>query len=170
MKEPADLAAFKNAFRRHAAGVSVITALHADGTPVGFTATSLASLSAIPPLATFNMARSATSWPAILGTDRVAVHMLGSRNQGVAEIMSRDAAKRFDGDHWHVGAHGLPILNEASAILHCRILQRFEVHTGALVVVQIESGDFPDVDAAPDTPLLYAAQGYFTPPPASGEV
>jgi arabinosyltransferase B len=45
--------------------MAVVTALSADGRPVGFTATSLASLAAVPPLATFNMARSASSWPAI---------------------------------------------------------------------------------------------------------
>src|SRR5665213_2935348 len=69
-----DLAAFRQAFRRHASGVAIITALAPDGRPVGFTATSLASLAAVPPLATFNIARSASSWPAIAETDRVVIH------------------------------------------------------------------------------------------------
>jgi len=58
-----DLSAFKLAFRRHAAGVAVVTGRTPEGTPVGFTATSLASLAAVPPLATFNMARISTSCP-----------------------------------------------------------------------------------------------------------
>ena len=94
-----DLSAFRQAFRRHAAGVAIVTAQTADGTPVGFTATSLASLAAVPPLATFNMALSASSWPAILETDRVVIHMLGVRNKGVAEILSADNSQRFRGDH-----------------------------------------------------------------------
>ena len=82
------LEVFKEAFRRHAAGVAVVTARDASGTPVGFTATSLASLAAVPPLATFNMARTASSWPAVAETDDVIVHLLGLRNRDLARRMS----------------------------------------------------------------------------------
>ncbi|MCU1522240.1 MAG: flavin oxidoreductase, partial [Arthrobacter sp.] len=44
---------FREMFRRHAAGVAIITANH-NGVPFGFTATSVASLSAKPPRFTFN--------------------------------------------------------------------------------------------------------------------
>ena len=64
-----DSEAFRLAFRRLAAGVSVITALDPDGVPVGFTATSLASLAAVPPMATFNMARTASAWRAVEQTE-----------------------------------------------------------------------------------------------------
>ena len=46
-----DQEAFKRAFRRLAAGVAAVTALDPAGGPRGFTATSLASLAATPPLA-----------------------------------------------------------------------------------------------------------------------
>ena len=102
-EEPDGLAAFKHAFRRHAAGVVVVTALTPEGKPVGFTATSLASLAAVPPLATFNMARTASAWPAIAGTDYVAIQTMGARTRHLAERMSGDHALRFDGDHWFEG-------------------------------------------------------------------
>lgn len=60
-EESRGITAFKQAFRRHAAGVAIITARGPEGRPVGFTATSLASLAATPPLATFNMARTASA-------------------------------------------------------------------------------------------------------------
>lgn len=156
---PVDLAAFKQAFRRHAAGVAIITALDAAGDPVGFTATSLASLAAVPPLATFNMARSASSWPAIAATDRVVIHMLGVRNRGVAQKLSGDAARRFEGDHWRVGPHGLPVLNDVTAWMVGRIEERIAVHNNAIVVVQIEEGGEGD----DDRPLLYHERQYFQP-------
>src|SRR3954454_5142769 len=81
---PEDLLSFKQAFRRHAAGVAVVTARDASGAPVGFTATSLASLAADPPLATFNMARTASTWGAIQASDHVAIAMLGARNREIA--------------------------------------------------------------------------------------
>ncbi|PJJ55081.1 flavin reductase family protein [Compostimonas suwonensis] len=156
---PADLEAFKQAFRRHAAGVAVVTALTPDGTPVGFTATSLASLSAVPPLATFNIARSASSWPALAETDRVVIHMMGSRNRDVAQIMSGDNAVRFDGEHWEAGPHGLPVLKGVTSWMVGRIVERLQVHNNAVVVVQIEQGALGDEDEA----LLYHERSYRTP-------
>jgi flavin reductase (DIM6/NTAB) family NADH-FMN oxidoreductase RutF len=45
---------YRSALRRHPAGVAIIT-LMAESGPVGFTATSLASLSLDPPLLCFNI-------------------------------------------------------------------------------------------------------------------
>jgi flavin reductase (DIM6/NTAB) family NADH-FMN oxidoreductase RutF len=156
---PEDLQSFKLAFRRHAAGVAIVTALEPDGTPVGFTATSLASLAAVPPLATFNMARSASTWAAVSETDRVAIHMLGVRNRAVAERLSGDRATRFTGDHWYAGPHGLPIIKDVTAWISGRIVERLPVHNNAVVVVQIEDGEI----GADDSPLLYHERRYFRP-------
>lgn len=154
-----DLAAFRQSFRRHAAGVSIVTALTPDGAPVGFTATSLASLAAVPPLATFNMARSASSWPAIAETDRVVIHMLGVRNRQVAEKLAGDNAFRFDGDHWYPGPHGLPVIKDVTSWMVGRIVERIPVHNSAVVVVQIEQGEVGADDAA----LLYHERRFLTP-------
>jgi flavin reductase (DIM6/NTAB) family NADH-FMN oxidoreductase RutF len=156
---PVDLAAFKQAFRRHAAGVAIITALDASGAPVGFTATSLASLAAVPPLATFNMARSASSWPAIAETDRVVIHMLGVRNRGAAQKLSGDQSQRFEGDHWSPGPHGLPVIKDVTSWMVGRIVERFPVHNNAVIVVQIEEGGLGE----DDRPLLYHERQYFQP-------
>ena len=148
--------AFAQAFRRHAAGVAVITALAPDGRPVGFTATSLASLAAVPPLATFNMARTASSWPAIEQTDRVAIHMLGQEDFAVAKIMAGDNARRFDGDHWEPGPHGLPILKDVTAWMVGTIVARTSVADNAMIAVQIDQGALGEADE----PLLYHERAF----------
>lgn len=148
--------AFAQAFRRHAAGVAVITALDPDGRPVGFTATSLASLAANPPLATFNMARSASSWPAIERTDRVVIHMLGLDDLAVAKIMAGDNAKRFEGDHWEPGPFGLPLLKGVTAWMVGTIVARTSVAANAMIAVQIDEGALGE----PDEPLLYHERAF----------
>ncbi len=158
-EEPDGIAAFKHAFRRHAAGVVVITALTPEGKPVGFTATSLASLAAVPPLATFNMAQVASAWPAIVGTDWVAIQTLGARTRPLAERMSGDHELRFEGDHWAPGPHGLPILEGVTAWMVGRIVERFPVANNAIVVVQVEEGALGEPDAA----LLYHERTYLSP-------
>ncbi|UAJ78075.1 flavin reductase family protein [Leifsonia sp. ZF2019] len=154
-----DLAAFRQTFRRHAAGVAIVTALGTDGKPVGFTATSLASLAAVPPLATFNMALSASSWPAIAETDRVVIHTLGVRNKAAAQKLAGDNAQRFEGEHWYAGPHGLPVIKDTTAWMVGRIIERVTVHNSAVVVVQIEQGGL----GAEDAPLLYHERRYHRP-------
>lgn len=156
---PVDLTAFKQAFRRHAAGVAAVTAVDVSGKPVGFTATSLASLAAVPPLATFNMAQSASSWPAIAETERVVIHMLGARNREVAERLAGEHSARFDGDHWARGPHGLPVLRDTTAWMVGRIIERVPVHNNAVVVVQIEGGELGEEDV----PLVYYERTYRAP-------
>lgn len=153
------LSALKLAFRRHAAGVAVVTGRRPDGIPVGFTATSLASLAAVPPLATFNMARISSAWPAIEGTDHVLIHLLGARNRAVAERMSGPHDDRFDGDHWAPGPLGLPLLRGVPAWMLGRIEQRVPAHDNAVVIVRIEDGGLGDEDEA----LLYHERRYHVP-------
>lgn len=156
---PPDLTAFKHAFRRHAAGVAAITSRRANGTPVGFTATSLSSLAAVPPLATFNMARSASSWPAMIENDHVIIHTLGIRNRDVAQKLAGPSGERFVGNHWRVGPYDLPVLNDVTSWMVGRIVERVFVHTSAVVVVQIESGGLGEDDKA----LIYHERTFRAP-------
>jgi flavin reductase (DIM6/NTAB) family NADH-FMN oxidoreductase RutF len=156
---PTPLEAFKQTFRRHAAGVAAITSVAPDGTPVGFTATSLASLAAVPPLVTFNMARVASAWPAMTVGNHVAIHTLGPRSRHQAEKLAADNAVRFVGDHWSPGPHGVPVLNDVTAWMVGRIIEVHPVHNNAVVVVQIEEGALGDEDDA----LLYHERSYMRP-------
>ena len=153
------LEAFKRAFRRHAAGVAAVTTLDPEGRPVGFTATSLASLAAKPPLATFNMARVSSAWPAITVGNRVAIHMLGPRSKHHAERMAADRDLRFVGDHWHAGPHGIPLLDGVTAWMLGTIIEVHPVYDNAVVVVRIDDGGLGDEDDA----LLYHERSYLRP-------
>lgn len=151
--------AFIQTFRRHAAGVAAITSLAPDGHPVGFTATSLASLAASPPLATFNMAQISSAWPAMTVGNRVVIHTLGPRGRWLAERMAADHDERFTGEHWHEGPHGLPVLDGVTSWMVGRIVQVLPVHANAVIVVEIDEGDLGDMDDA----LLYHERQYLRP-------
>ena len=154
-----DIAAFKQAFRRHAAGVAVITTVLPDGSPAGFTATSLASLAAVPPLATFNMAQISSAWPGMTVGNHVAIHMLGPHSRHHAERMAADRDLRFAGDDWTTGAHGLLILDAVTAVMIARIVDVHPVHGNAVIVVQVEDGELGPEDEA----LLYHERHYMRP-------
>ena len=151
--------AFKQAFRRHAAGVAAVTSLAPDGRPVGFTATSLASLAAVPPLVTFNMAQVSSAWPAMTVGNKVAIHTLGPRTQHLAQKLAADNAVRFDGEHWVPGPYGVPILEGVTSWMLGSVLEVHPVANNAVVIVQIEIGELGPEDEA----LLYHERAYQRP-------
>ena len=136
-----------------------MTSVMPDGSPVGFTATSLASLAAVPPLATFNMAQVSSAWPAMTVGNHVAVHMLGPRSRHQAERMAADRDLRFAGDHWTPGPHGVPILEGVTAWMLGTIVDVHPVHNNAVIIVEIEDGSLGEEDDA----LLYHERSYHTP-------
>lgn len=148
--------AFLAAFSLHPAGVAVITAQDAAGAPVGFTATSLASFSAEPPRASFNIARHASSYPAVSVGSRVLLHFLAEHQVAVARIMAASAEHRFDGDHWHSDSRNLPRLNDVRAVLEGHVVAVTEVGDNASVIVEIDGGD-TNTDCSP---LVYVERRY----------
>jgi flavin reductase (DIM6/NTAB) family NADH-FMN oxidoreductase RutF len=157
---PADLLAtpdlLRSVFRRHAAGVAVITARGETG-PVGFTATSLTSVSAEPPLLSFGVGTSASSWPAIATADHVGVHILGEHQQELAATFSRSGADRFaPPTAWREGPEGVPVLDGVLAWLVGRVVARVPAGDHRLVIAEVVDGD----PSGTGRPLLYH-QGRF---------
>ncbi|WP_413755951.1 flavin reductase family protein [Streptomyces sp. MMBL 11-3] len=146
----------RSVFRRHAAGVAVITARGDDG-PVGFTATSLASVSAEPPLISFGIGTGASSWPAVSRTDHVGVHVLGEHQEELAATFARSGADRFGGSTaWREGPEGVPVLDGVLAWLVCKVVTRVPAGDHRIVLAEVVLGD----PAGDGRPLLYH-QGRF---------
>ena len=140
------LLALKESFSRHASGVSVITMVDKDGKPAGLTATSMTSLGATPPLASFNVASGSSSWPVLCGAEYVAIHTLGEAN----------IALRFLDDDWASGPHGVPIFTAATSVLVAKIRQIIPIENNAVVVVDIAEGLVGKEQAG----LLYYKRNY----------
>ena len=148
--------AFLAAFSLHPAGVAVITGNLDDGTPAGFTATSLASFSATPPRATVNIAQHASSYPALAMGKPVILHFLSGDQIDISRIMAGDFSQRFAGDHWAPGLGGLPQLRGVRAALLATVVAVTEVGDNATIVFDISDGethaDYP--------PLVYVDRRY----------
>ncbi|MEU6811545.1 flavin reductase family protein [Streptomyces sp. NPDC046831] len=147
----------RSVFRRHAAGVAVITARGGSG-PVGFTATSLTSVSAEPPLLSFGVGTGGSSWPVIAQSGHVGVHILGEHQQDLAATFARRGADRFGAPTaWHEGPEGVPVLDDVLAWLVCRVVARVPAGDHRIVLAEVVVGD-PE---GAGRPLLYH-QGRFT--------
>jgi flavin reductase (DIM6/NTAB) family NADH-FMN oxidoreductase RutF len=144
------------AFRRHAAGVAVITTSSAGG-PVGFTVNSLASVSAAPPLLSFNIARTSSSWEAVGRAEFLGVHLLGSGQEELAGTFARHGADRFARPtSWICGPFGVPQLAGCLVRMIARVEERWPIGDHTIVVAEVVL-----VELAPaGKPLLYQDGGF----------
>jgi flavin reductase (DIM6/NTAB) family NADH-FMN oxidoreductase RutF len=156
---PASPDLLRSVFRRHAAGVAVITAQRA-GRPVGFTATSLTSVAADPPMVSFGVSSSSSCWPVISETAFVGVHILGEHQRDLAATFARSGADRFaPPTSWRPGPDGVPLLDGVLAWLVCRIEGRVPAGDHRIVVARVVAGDAGD-PGGPAGPLLYHRGGF----------
>lgn len=156
LENPVD--ALKASFRLHASGVSILTFSSPEGTPVGFTATSVTSLGATPPLVSFNVARGSSSWPSLSKAEYVALHTLGVDNLELANRMAADHTKRFEPRDWSVDSRGIPLLDGVTSVLILKIRQIVEVESNAVVICDVVEGFI----SAEQSPLLYHQRSYVT--------
>jgi flavin reductase (DIM6/NTAB) family NADH-FMN oxidoreductase RutF len=152
---PVDADVLRSLLRHQASTVTVVTA---PGTPpAGFTATSFTSVSLQPPLVSFCLGRTASSWPTVAVADHVAVHLLAHRQQDLARTFATSGIDRFAAPTvWRVGPHGVPILDGTLAWLVCRIVDRVTAGDHSVVLAEPELAQHGD----DDLPLLYH-QGRF---------
>ncbi|MFJ2183957.1 flavin reductase family protein [Streptomyces anulatus] len=102
---------FKQVFRRYPAGVVVVTADSGRG-PVGFTATSLTSLSLDPPLVSYGIGVAASSWPHVEAAASTIVNFLGADQESLARTFATSGIDRFAAPTaWRRLPEGEPVLD-----------------------------------------------------------
>ncbi|WP_370654899.1 flavin reductase family protein [Prescottella sp. R16] len=151
--------------RRHPAGVTIVT-LDSPNGPVGFTATSFASLSMNPPLISFNIALSSSSADALHAADSIVVHLLGEHQQHLAQRFARTAAERFsDESLWARLETGEPVLHGTPIWMRTTVQQLIPAGDHTLVIGLITRLHNDNDDEAASAPLLYHEGCYHRPTP-----
>jgi flavin reductase (DIM6/NTAB) family NADH-FMN oxidoreductase RutF len=150
---PVDAALFRQVFRRHAAGVAVVTTDAGRGA-AGVTVTSLASLSAEPPLLSFSISAAASVWPHLRDADSAVVHLLGAGHTDLARTFATSGIDRFGAPtRWRRLPTGEPVLDGAAAWLRISIEHRHPAGGSHLVIGRVQQAVLADDSA----PLLYHA-------------
>lgn len=150
---------FRQLMRRHPAGVTVIT-LDSGSGPVGFTATSFASLSAEPPLISFNIAHTSSSLAALRSADSLVVHLIAEHNIEVAQRFSKPAEHRFaQPSSWSRLDTGEPLLSGIDLWMRATVRDLLELGDHTLVIGQLTAAKLP-TDPLSLRPLLYCDGSY----------
>lgn len=146
---------FKRVFRHHPAGVAVITLRGAEG-PVGFTATSVISVSADPPVLAFSLAATSSSRPAVESAESVVVNFLAADQKEVARQFARRGVDRFAGVDWCPLPSGEPVIHGTTAWIRGEVEARIPVGDSLLVTLRAvlaHRREHPD-------PLVYVGRTY----------
>jgi 3-hydroxy-9,10-secoandrosta-1,3,5(10)-triene-9,17-dione monooxygenase reductase component len=142
----------RDAFGLFATGVTVVTAVRPDGTPVGVTANSFASVSLEPPLLLWCLASSSSSVAAFTHGASFAVHILAHHQLDLALNFARRTDDKFGAErHWR---NKLQPPHLADAL--CRFDNKVHaVHSGGdhLIIV----GEVLGIAGGPGTPLAFHA-------------
>jgi len=131
---------FKSAFRHHPGGVGLVTADGSHG-PVAMTATSVASVSAEPPLLVFSVSALSSSHATLTTVDTVVVHLLDARHRHLARLGATSGIDRFaDTSLWAPLASGEPVFH-GTRWIRARIVSRLEAGAATLIVAQALQSD-----------------------------
>ncbi|MFF3574075.1 flavin reductase family protein [Nocardia jiangxiensis] len=146
---------YRAALRRHPAGVTIVT-LNSRSGPVGFTATSFASLSLDPPLVSFNITCTSSSIGALQAAEAVVVHLLGTHQLHLAKRFSQTADQRFsDESLWSPLDTGEPVLHGTPTWIHAHVQQLIPAGDSVLVVCRVVRVYWDDDGEQAYAPLLY---------------
>ncbi len=152
---------FKRLFRQHAAGVAVITLRHADRL-VGFTATSVISVSADPPLIAFSVASGSGSWAPLAEAETVVINFLSADQVDLAARFATRGIDRFACGGWSLLETGEPVLDGTPRWIRAEIVQRTPIGSSQLVCLRALSSSSTlsaEVDGHA-SPLVYHDRVY----------
>lgn len=149
-QEVIDQDAFRAALRMLAGGISIISTGDLTG-PVGMVASSLVSISAEPPLVGFFVHEASSALAPILQTGRFAANILGEGAQAQIDAFVKrpQGLERFASGAWSAGTLGLPVYDNALAVLECEILATQSYGTHRQIVGLIRASR-----ACPAAPLV----------------
>jgi len=149
---------FRAALGMFATGVTIVTARGADGAPVGLTANSFNSVSLLPPLVLWSLARTAGSMPDFERGSHYAINILAAEQHALAERFASKSVDRFADLTFREGAGGAPILEGSAAVFECFNRSRYEEGDHVIFVGEVERCAW----RTGAQPLIFHGGRYFT--------
>ncbi|MDQ0938383.1 flavin reductase family protein [Streptomyces sp. V1I1] len=148
---------YRKLMRAFPTGVTVVTAIDADGTPRGSTCSSLTSVTLTPPTLLVSLDTTSPTLQALMARGNFAVNLLHARGRGAAEVFATRTADRFAHVSWCSSqSSNLPrLVDDAFAVAECQVAGTLAVGDHTIVL-----GEVTDVAHTPEVPLLYGFGQY----------
>ncbi|MFA7667039.1 MAG: flavin reductase family protein [Burkholderiaceae bacterium] len=140
MSKPDSLAlSLRQAMRRLASGVVLVTTVDETGAPYGMAASSMIPVSMAPPSMLVAIHREASIHPVVERVRRCCLNLLGPEQSPLLEPFSRTAlrAQRFTSPDWQLEAGEMPYLASAPAAVFCELERLVDYGTHTICVGRV---------------------------------
>lgn len=148
---------YRKVMGRLPTGVVAITGLDPDGDNLGFIVGSFHSLSLDPPIVTFSVANTSSTWPRIRRQQVFTANVLSAGQLDVCRALASKGPDKFDTIAHAAGPLGAPRLTGALAFVDCTVQAEVLVGDHFMVVGTVEA-----MEAADGEPLLFQGGQYGT--------
>lgn len=157
---------FRNTVGQYASGITIITGHDAEG-PIGFTCQSFYSVSVDPPLVSFSVMKTSTTYPRIRDTGTFAVNILSVGQETISNQFAGRGTDKWAGITWNPTNNANPVLDGSLAWLDCIIHAEHDAGDHIIVIGHVNELGAPQVQQS--GPLLYFEGKYRTLlPPSTG--
>lgn len=147
---------FRRVLGSYPTGVTVVTAIAADGTPAGMAVGSFTSVSLDPPLVAFLPDKSSTSFPKIRTATSFCVNVLAADQEPVCRAFATSGGDKFAGVRWSPTPSGAPRIDGVAAWIDCSFESVQEAGDHYLVIGRVR-----ELDANGERlPLVFFQGGY----------
>ncbi len=119
IETPAGQRALRDALGAFATGVTVVTALDVDGSPIGLTVNSFNSVSLEPPLVVWSLALASSSLAAFRASSHYAINVLALDQAWLSQRFASRQKDKFAGLEIEPGLGGAPLLRGCCACFEC---------------------------------------------------
>jgi len=147
---------FRRALSQFPTGVTVITALDAEGNPVGVTASSFNSVSMDPTLVLWSIDKGAHSLSTFENAEHFAVNVLNRDQVSTSNNFASRGEDKFANADYSAGLGGAPILDDYAAQFECKTWAVYEGGDHLILVGEVM--DYRYNDGA--EPLVFARGSY----------
>ncbi len=130
--------------------VVVIAGRDERGHPAGLVVGTFQSLSLNPPLVTFSVATTSSSWPRIRPAGRLSASVLGSGQNDLCRALSTKREDKFASVDWHESVDGTPRISGAHAWIDCTTVHELEGGDHVIVIAEVRH-----MEAGQGEPLVF---------------
>jgi 3-hydroxy-9,10-secoandrosta-1,3,5(10)-triene-9,17-dione monooxygenase reductase component len=131
-----DPRAFRDVLGHFASGITIVSGIDDDG-PIGFTCQSFYSVSMDPPLISFSVMKTSTTYPRIRRTGRFAVNVLSHDQDAVSSQFARSGTDKWAGVSWAPTAAGDPVIHDTLMWVDCEIWAEHEAGDHLIVIGRV---------------------------------
>lgn len=154
-----DALQFRDAVGHYPSGITIITGHDSEG-PIGFTCQSFYSVSVDPPLVSFSVMKTSTTYPRIRDTGTFAVNILAAGQETLSNQFARRGTDKWAGVPWHPTRQGNPTLDGTLAWLDCTIHAEHDAGDHIIVIGHVTG--LSTTSPKESEPLLYYTGQYRT--------